>query len=120
MERHTLAKQKNLLRWARGRAEQKGLSFNLTIEDINIPEFCPVLGIPLFCGDGVSCENSPTLDRIVPELGYVTGNVIVISNRANRIKHNATWLELQKLVEFYEQHITQHWMRGDINDNSIN
>lgn len=109
----SLIKQKNLLRWARGRAELKGLPFNLEIKDIHIPEFCPVLGIPLFCGEGVSCDNSPTIDRIVPEVGYVSGNIIVISSRANRIKSNATWLELQRLVEFYENHITQHWMRGE-------
>lgn len=108
-----LTRQKNLLRWARGRAELNGVSFSLTVDDIEIPEFCPVLGIPLFHGDGVSCDNSPTVDRIVPEVGYVPGNIIIISNRANRVKSNASWLELRKLVEFYEEHITQHWMRGD-------
>lgn len=114
----TLKKQKNLLRWARGRAERGGLPFNLRVDDIQIPEFCPVLGIPLQCGTGRSCENSPTIDRVVPDVGYVPGNIIVISNRANRIKQNASWWELRMLVEFYEEHITQYWMRGETNENT--
>ena len=31
-------------------------------------------------------ERSPTLDRLIPELGYVPGNIAVISMKANRIK----------------------------------
>ena len=117
---NTLTKQKNLLRWARDRAGQQDIPFNITVEDIYIPKSCPVLKIPLFSGDGVSCENSPTLDKIVPELGYVPGNVIVISRRANRIKSNASWHELRLLVDFYEQHITQHWMRGELHEKQVN
>lgn len=109
----TLTKQKNLLRWARGRAERAGLPFNLTVDDIQIPEFCPVLGIPLYCGKGRMCENSPTIDRIVPDMGYTSGNIIVVSNRANRIKSNASWWELQMMVQFYEEHITKDWMRNE-------
>lgn len=107
----TLTKQKNLLRWARGRAELKGLAFNLTIEDLQIPEFCPVLGIPLKHGEGKPCDNSPTIDRIVPEIGYVTGNIIIISNRANRLKSDAKWWEMNKMVKFYEELITKKWMK---------
>lgn len=120
MGRDSLTKQKNLLRWARGRAEQQDVPFNLTVDDIAIPEFCPVLGIPLYCGDGSSCDNSPTLDKIVPEVGYVPGNILVVSNRANRIKHNYSWWELRMVVEFYEEHITQYWMKGTPNEASIN
>lgn len=47
-------------------------------------------------------DNSPTLDRIIPELGYVKNNIIVISFRANRIKCNATIDELKKITNFYE------------------
>lgn len=37
--------------------------------------------------------SSPSLDRLRPELGYVRGNICVISNLANRIKSNATSAE---------------------------
>lgn len=111
MERDPLKQSKNLHRWAKRRAAEQGVCFSITVDDIQIPKECPVLKIPIYSGDGVSIDNSPTLDRIVPEVGYVPGNVIVISNRANTIKSNATWHELNCLVQFYEQYISQFWMQ---------
>jgi len=77
----------------------KGIPFNLELTDIVIPEFCPVLGLPLKCGKDKACDNSPSLDKIVPELGYVKGNVRVISQRANLLKSNATLEELRLVYE---------------------
>ena len=85
---------------ARGRARRSGIRFSLTIEDIEVPETCPILGIPLSRGSGVHSDNSPSLDRVVPSLGYVKGNVKVISNRANRIKSDATPDELLAIHEY--------------------
>lgn len=116
MGRDSLGRERRLIGWARDRAKKSGVPCTITIDDIEIPKECPVLGIALFSGDGVSCDNSPTIDRIVPEVGYVPGNVIVISNRANRVKSNATWFELTQLVDFYEEHITQHWMKEKPNE----
>jgi hypothetical protein len=91
-----------VLRNARVRADARGASFTLTIDDLPpVPETCPVLGIALVRnheGPG-PCDTSPSLDRIFPELGYVPGNVRWISQRANQIKSNATsdglWLVVQ-------------------------
>ena len=84
-------------------AKCKGVPFNLTLEDIKVPEFCPILGIPLARSTGSHTDSSPSLDRIDPSLGYVRGNVIVISYRANRIKNDATIPELQKISDFYNK-----------------
>lgn len=92
-----------LLQSAKSRARRKGLSFNLKKEDIEIPERCPILNIPLFVGDRKHHDNAPTIDRIGPVLGYIKGNVRVISYRANRIRNDATLEELQKLVAFLQQ-----------------
>jgi hypothetical protein len=81
---------------ARGRARREGLPFNLTLADISIPEVCPVLGLPLQHGSKIQ-DSSPTLDRIIPNLGYTSGNVWVISNRANKLKSDASLEELDKL-----------------------
>lgn len=83
------------------RAKLKGLAFNLTIDDLHIPAKCPVLGIPLTIGKGSASDNSPELDRIDNRKGYVKGNVIVVSRRANRIKNDATVAELEKIASFY-------------------
>ena len=84
---------------AQRRAKEKGIPFNLTLDDIVIPEVCPLLNIPIFIGTKTACDNSPTLDRLIPSLGYVKGNILVISDKANRIKSNATIDELMLLTD---------------------
>lgn len=84
---------------AKTRARKKGLKFNLSVEDIVVPPCCPYLGIPLVTSNSSKGDDSPTLDRIVPELGYTKGNVEVISERANRIKNDGTPEELVKIAK---------------------
>jgi len=79
-----------LLKGAKHRASKFGKPINITITDIVIPDVCPALGVRMFRGVGTMGPNSPTLDCIVPELGYTVGNVVVISAKANSIKQNAT------------------------------
>lgn len=95
---------RSMLRSARKRAVKYGLPFDLKLADIKIPVYCPALGIPLIAGGNAHAptDNSPSLDRIKPELGYVKGNVIVVSLRANRIKTDATLEEILKVYEFYD------------------
>jgi hypothetical protein len=89
----------DLLRGAKKRAKTKNIPFDITVEDVIIPETCPVLGIQLKIGEKIACNNSPSLDRIKPELGYVKGNIQVLSYRANMLKNNATIEELEKVLE---------------------
>lgn len=90
---------------AHTRAKKLGLPFDLARDDIVIPEFCPVLGIRLSRSTVHACDNSPSLDRVVPELGYVLSNVRVISLRANIIKSFGTALEHRKIAEYIEREI---------------
>ena len=87
---------------AKYRAKKKGIPFNITIEDIVIPKVCPVFNKPFVYGYGRVNEFSPSLDRIIPSKGYVKGNIIVISHRANMIKSNATINELEALSNFFK------------------
>ena len=91
------------MRQARRRALKKNLPFDLTAEDLTVPDFCPALGIPLYRASGHKAQgpNSPTLDRIDPEQGYVRGNVLVVSARANQIKSDSTPTELHRVACFY-------------------
>lgn len=77
------------------------MPFDLTPLDITIPDACPVLGIAL-CrnAEGGFNDASPSLDRLIPALGYVRGNVVVISNRANILKKNATLAEIEALARW--------------------
>lgn len=86
--------------WARAkrRAQQENLPFDLEPGDINIPETCPVFGWKLEIGEGESQDASPSLDRLIPDKGYVRDNVWVISHLANRIKNNATLEQLSAVT----------------------
>jgi hypothetical protein len=87
------------------RAKKKGIEVNLTKEDIIVPSVCPVLGIPLFLGDDIACDNSYSLDRIDNTKGYVKGNVRVISNRANNIKNVGNAEEHRKVAEYIDKNL---------------
>lgn len=78
-------------------AEKRGIPFNLEVDDLYIPDKCPVLGIPLFKGKGVPTPNSPTIDRIDNLKGYSKDNIWVISARANTLKSNASLKEIEML-----------------------
>jgi len=69
--------------------------FNLEYSDVIIPKKCPILEIPIFKGNERHVANSPSLDRLVPELGYVKGNVRVISYKANTMKSDASIEEIK-------------------------
>ncbi|ATS93365.1 endonuclease [Ralstonia phage DU_RP_I] len=94
---------KTMVRNARSRARVLGVPFALSEGDITIPTHCPVLGIPLFHSTGHFTGNSPSLDRLIPEKGYVPGNVAVISQKANFIKSNASVEEVEAIAR---------WMRS--------
>lgn len=92
-----------LLEHARRRARKGGYPCSITIADICIPTHCPLLGIRLQRKGGAALPSSPSLDKIKPALGYVPGNVMVVSHRANTIKHNASLAELQTLVKNWSE-----------------
>lgn len=84
----------------RYRAKKAGIEFDISENDITIPAICPLLGIPIVVGGPLSQRNqSPSIDRIRPELGYVKGNVWVISFRANAMKLDATIEEIEMLAK---------------------
>jgi hypothetical protein len=83
---------------AKHRAAEKGIPFSITVNDVVIPERCPMLNIPLFQANGVLHDNSPTLDRRNGAEGYVKGNIRVISYKANRSKSNLTLEEMKLMV----------------------
>jgi len=96
--RHARTMYKN----AQARARAQGVPFTITEADLVIPERCPVLGIVLRRGDRVTLPCSPSLDKIRPELGYVPGNVIVMSHLANTIKRDADSKTVRRVADWME------------------
>lgn len=86
---------------AKRRALKRGVSFNLAIEDLPpIPDICPVLGVPFASGERRVAPESLTLDRIDSALGYVRGNVMWLSHRANAMKQDACLEQLQQFARW--------------------
>lgn len=93
-----------VLKRLKQRAKNNGLLFDLKREDIKIPEFCPVLGLKLFQGGGKGRNpNSPSVDRVDNEKGYIKDNIRIISNRANSLKSDATVDELTKIIFYMKE-----------------
>ena len=86
---------------ARQGAKRRGIECTLILKDIpDIPKFCPVfpwIHLEYKVGAG-RFDGSPSLDRIDNKVGYVSGNVRIISHRANTLKADATPKELQALA----------------------
>ncbi len=105
-ERREKYPERLLFLQARVRSKKYNLPFNLEESDIVIPQYCPLLGIELkakeYGAKGSFTSSSPSLDKIVPELGYVKDNIMVISMKANSMKSNAT---LEELLTFAENSI---------------
>lgn len=80
-----------MLTKAKYRAKAKGLEFSIAEEDITVPVFCPILGLPLTYNPGEGkTDASYSLDRIDPTKGYIPGNIQVMSSLANVMKNKAT------------------------------
>lgn len=93
---NALTQTKRLVNSARQRAKNKGLEFDITHEDIHIPEMCPILNRPL----ERFTPYAPSIDRIDSSRGYTKDNVWVISRRANLMKNDGTLEDLKEFAKW--------------------
>lgn len=94
-----------LVNAAKHRSKKANIPFNLTSDYLMtiwpIDNCCPILHTPFTFSELKSSKcQSASLDKIVPELGYIEGNVQIISFKANRIKNNATAKEIQAVAKY--------------------
>ena len=83
---------------SKARAKRTGLIHTIEPADIpSIPSHCALLGIELSNEPEAYREATPSLDRIDNTIGYVKGNLQIISSRANRLKNNASFSEIETL-----------------------
>ena len=87
---------------AKHSARRRELEFTITISDIVIPIFCPVLGLKLTRHSGG--ETSPSLDRKNNTVGYTPDNIQVISSRANRLKSDSSVEEIEKILRYMKSY----------------
>ena len=102
--------RRQMMHRTKSRSKIVGVPFNLDINDFETPEYCPILGIKLeygLTGKNTRSDFVPSIDRIIPELGYVKGNIKTISFKANRLKSNATLEEVEAIAKYIRDEITK-------------
>jgi hypothetical protein len=77
----------DLIRHAKRRAKDRNLPFDLDDYEEKVEEriqrgICEVTGLPLNLEGGRTWD-SPSIDRIVPKMGYLYSNIRIVSNAAN-------------------------------------
>ena len=110
-----------IIRNSKYMSKRRGIEFNITINDFELPKKCPILNIELEYGAGHdgNSPNHATLDRIDNSKGYIPGNVMVISRLANAMKNQANFNELQNFINNYSlllQYLQNHGTLGNITD----
>jgi hypothetical protein len=105
MNLHVTNKEvKQIYHQLKSSAKKRGIYFDLTLTDLNqlsFPLRCPILNMPLQYNRGMPQDNSYSIDRRDSSKGYTIDNIVVISNRANKLKSDATLTEMRLLFEFY-------------------
>lgn len=110
LEAHVRKKLANNLAVAANKCRDQGIPFNITADDLMpAPLKCPVFGFKLnWYKDGRGgADDSPSIDRLIPEEGYVPGNVKLISLKANRIKNDSDLSELRMVADWVKAQITE-------------
>lgn len=90
----------------RAQCKAAGIEFNLSLADLlPLPTFCPIFGMKLDYGRKKHVlPNSPSIDRIRPEKGYVKGNIAVISHLANTIKGTGSIAQHEAVIAYMRKH----------------
>lgn len=86
-------RQSRIIQAAKDRARQRDLPCDLGA--ITFPEACPICGvrfseIPKLGRRGGAVSSSPSIDRLIPSLGYTDENCWVICRDCNRRKSDST------------------------------
>ena len=110
---------KELVRRAKKRAKDKSLPFDVDAKDLLIVDICPILNIPLNWNGGPRTDNTPSLDKINPELGYIKSNCRIISNLANMMKSSATKEQLLNFSINITNYINKDIVRTTENGESV-
>ena len=129
-EENTTRKYKDLTSYyrqkcsnARSKAKKAGLPFDLTIEYLLEMHFkqegkCFLTGRELCCERNQKNERRSSetcsLDKIVPELGYVKGNVLLVIDKVNRVKADCTLDEMKQWMPEWYRRIMYYL--GELND----
>ncbi len=104
--RRLLNIEKYLLMSAKKRIKKTNLNLDIDIDYIKsiwpLDNKCPILKEKFVFGKNVSSNLSATIDRFDNSKGYIKGNIMIVSARANSVKNKCTLKELKLMCENWE------------------
>lgn len=99
-----------VLKAAKARAKKDNLAFDLTLDYLLsiATENCPVDNLPLQWEvkaqkDAGPSPRSPSIDKLIPSLGYTKGNVRIICHQYNSWKRDMTIGDMRTLLAYLKQ-----------------
>lgn len=114
--------KKRIFMWQRKKywADRHSVPFNLKFNDIVWPDKCPVLGFKLnYFSDKSSQHDRASFDRLDSTKGYVKGNVVIISFRANHLKSDGTVEEIEKILNYVKTFKQLRKLKKDYSKKSL-
>jgi hypothetical protein len=89
------------------RAAMEGLPCDITWKDIPVPAVCEVFHYILdwSVGNGAAKYNTPSVDKLIPKLGYVKKNIRTISCEANNMKLSGNSAKHTALAEYIDTNV---------------
>ena len=92
---------------ARQRARKAELPCTVEAEDFELTEVCPCCETPYELTGRAASATSPSLDRIIPSLGYLPDNVVVVCLACNVRKNDASPAELYRIADYFYELIKE-------------
>ncbi|HEY5267631.1 MAG TPA: hypothetical protein VII94_00675 [Candidatus Saccharimonadales bacterium] len=93
------------------RAQKKSIPFDLTKEQY-MEQYNKQKGLCFFTDEKMVCElgsgkhkNSLSIDKIIPDKGYVLGNFVFASNKINTCKNDLTLEEIKRWMPLWYERI---------------
>jgi len=93
--------EKQLFYRLKANAKQNKVKFSLSVEDIVLPDVCPVYKVPFIYKHSLWTYS---FDRVDNSKGYIKGNVRVISRKANRQKSDMSIEDLERIINYMKSH----------------
>lgn len=110
--------QKTALYNAAQRSRDTGIPFSLTLKNLpELPENCPCCNIRFIVRG--PWRSTPSLDKILPENGYVPENVQWLCRHCNKLKSNASPEELMRLAVFVQKITARLVSRNILSDDAL-
>lgn len=79
------------------------IDFNILPEDIDIPEYCPILNIRInteYTGQSGPKDNSPSIMLLDESKGYVKDNIMMVSYKANKIRKRFNPDDIRSVLDY--------------------